>query len=144
MISSRRRDSLQLMEPGGGELKAHHDCKNRDGSLGGNGQSRRCCQLSSHLEKEIPPQHPIALICPYARDLMSEMQNIFVYINCIVTAQNWFPLNTLIKASNSIRNLHANSKNNVMLNFKFIFISKSNIFYFIFVEENMLEIRFQY
>ena len=79
-----------------------------------------------------------------SQNLMSEMQNIFVYINCILTAQNWFPLNTLIKASNSIRNLHANSKNNVMLNFKFIFISKSNIFYFIFVEENMLEIRFQY
>ena len=79
-----------------------------------------------------------------SQNLISEMQNIFVYINCILTAQNWFPLNTLIKASNSIRNLHANSKNNVMLSFKFIFISKSNIFYFIFVEENMLEIRFQY
>lgn len=79
-----------------------------------------------------------------SQNLMSEMQNIFVYINCILTAQNWFPLNTLIKASNSIRNLHANSKNNVMVSFKFIFISKSNIFYFIFVEENMLEIRFQY
>lgn len=65
---------------------------------------------------------------PILQNLMSEMQNIFVYINCLVTAQNWFPLNTLIKASNSIRNLHANSRNNVMLSFKFIFQVKATFF----------------
>ena len=65
---------------------------------------------------------------PKLQNLMSEMQNIFVYINCLVTAQNWFPLNTLIKASNSIRNLQANSRNNVMLSFKFIFQVKATFF----------------
>ena len=62
------------------------------------------------------------------KNLMSEMQSIFVYINCLVTAQNWFPLNTLIKASNSIRNLQANSRNNVMLSFTFIFQVKATFF----------------
>ena len=65
---------------------------------------------------------------PFEIQFLKDIKEGHSCLRLLVTAQNWFPLNTLIKASNSIRNLHANSRNNVMLSFKFIFQVKATFF----------------